>query len=201
MPISLKKGQKVSLTKSNPGLKNVLVGVGWDVNAFDTGGAFDLDGAAFLLTDSGKVSSSADFVFYGNLAHASGAVVHQGDNLTGAGEGDDEQILIDLTKVPANISKIAFTVTIYEAEERRQNFGQVSNAFIRICNQDMPSSASAIRIRGRRSSDMTWARISRSRRRSSSESSTRTEQSGNSMRSAAAIREVSQLFAAATESI
>lgn len=136
MPISLKKGQKVSLTKSNPGLKNVLVGVGWDVNAFDTGGAFDLDGAAFLLTDSGKVSSSADFVFYGNLAHASGAVVHQGDNLTGAGEGDDEQILIDLTKVPANISRIAFTVTIYEAEERRQNFGQVSNAFIRICNQD-----------------------------------------------------------------
>ena len=117
-------------------MKNVLVGVGWDVNAFDTGGAFDLDGAAFLLTDSGKVSSSADFVFYGNLAHASGAVVHQGDNLTGAGEGDDEQILIDLTKVPANISKIAFTVTIYEAEERRQNFGQVSNAFIRICNQD-----------------------------------------------------------------
>ena len=125
MPISLKKGQKVSLTKSNPGLKNVLVGVGWDVNAFDTGGAFDLDGAAFLLTDSGKVSSSSDFIFYGNLAHSSGA-----------GEGDDEQILIDLTKVPANISKIAFTVTIYEAEERRQNFGQVSNAFIRICNQD-----------------------------------------------------------------
>ena len=136
MPISLKKGQKVSLTKSNPGLKNVLVGIGWDVNAFDTGGAFDLDGAAFLLTDSGKVSSSSDFVFYGNLAHPSGAVVHQGDNLTGAGEGDDEQIIVDLTKVPANISKIAFTVTIYEAEERRQNFGQVSNAFIRICNQD-----------------------------------------------------------------
>ena len=135
MPISLKKGQKVSLTKSNPGLKNVLVGVGWDVNAFDTGGAFDLDGAAFLLTDSGKVSSSADFVFYGNLAHASGAVVHQGDNLTGAGEGDDEQIEVDLRQLPSNIERVAFTVTIYDSDRRRQNFGQVSNAFIRIVDE------------------------------------------------------------------
>lgn len=135
MPISLQKGQKVSLTKDNPGLKNVVVGLGWDVNAFDTGGDFDLDAAAFLLTDAGKVSKSDDFVFYGNLCHPSQSVQHMGDNLTGAGDGDDEQIKVDLSKVPANITKIAFTVTIYEPEQRRQNFGQINNAFIRIYNE------------------------------------------------------------------
>ena len=135
MPISLKKGQKVSLTKENPGLTKVVVGLGWDVNQYDTGGAFDLDAAAFLLADSGKVSRSEDFVFYGNLKHPSGCAEHMGDNLTGAGDGDDEQIRINLSAVPENISKIAFTVTIYEAETRRQNFGQVSNAFIRIYNE------------------------------------------------------------------
>ncbi len=136
MPVSLQKGQKVSLTKDNPGLKKVIVGLGWDVNAFDTGGDFDLDAAAFLLGDSGKVADSNDFVFYSNLTHPSGSVVHQGDNLTGVGDGDDEQIKVDLSKVPDNITKIAFTVTIYEAEQRRQNFGQVSNAFIRIYNEE-----------------------------------------------------------------
>ena len=136
MPVNLTKGQKVSLTKGNPGLKNVVVGLGWDVNQFDTGGDFDLDAAAFLLTESGKVADSNDFVFYGNLAHPSGSVQHMGDNLTGAGDGDDEQIKIDLSKVPANITKIAFTVTIYESEARRQNFGQVNNAFIRIYNEE-----------------------------------------------------------------
>ncbi|MBR1691398.1 MAG: TerD family protein [Lachnospiraceae bacterium] len=136
MPVNLQKGQKVSLTKGNPGLKHVVVGLGWDVNQFDTGGAFDLDAAAFLLTDTGKVSASTDFVFYGNLTHPSGAVQHMGDNLTGAGDGDDEQIKVDLSQVPANITKIAFTVTIYEAETRRQNFGQVNNAFIRIYNEE-----------------------------------------------------------------
>ena len=135
MPISLQKGQKVSLTKDNPGLKNVVVGLGWDVNAFDTGGDFDLDAAAFLLTDAGKVSKSDDFVFYGNLCHPSQSVQHMGDNLTGAGDGDDGQIRVDLSKVPANITKIAFTVTIYEPEQRRQNFGQINNAFIRIYNE------------------------------------------------------------------
>ena len=135
MPVSLQKGQKVSITKDNPALSKVVVGLGWDVNAFDTGSAFDLDTAAFLLTDSGKVSVSEDFVFFGNLTHPSGAVQHMGDNLTGAGDGDDEQIKVDLSKVPSNITKIAFTVTIYEAEQRRQNFGQVSNAFIRIYNE------------------------------------------------------------------
>ena len=136
MPVCLQKGQKVSLTKDNPGLKKVVVGLGWDVNAFDTGGDFDLDAAAFLLGDSGKVADSGDFVFYRNLTHSSGSVVHQGDNLTGVGDGDDEQIKVDLSKVPDSVTKIAFTVTIYEAEQRRQNFGQVNNAFIRIYNEE-----------------------------------------------------------------
>lgn len=136
MPVNLKKGQKVSLTKGNPGLKHVVVGLGWDVNQFDTGGDFDLDAAAFLLTANGTVAGSGDFVYYGCLTHASGSVCHLGDNLTGAGEGDDEQLKVDLSKVPANVTKIAFTVTIYEAEQRRQNFGQVSNAFIRIYNEE-----------------------------------------------------------------
>ena len=135
MPVSLQKGQKVSLTKGNPGLKKVVVGLGWDVNAFDTGGAFDLDAAAFMLADNGRTTGSQDFVFYGNLAHPSESVKHMGDNLTGEGEGDDEQIQIDLSKVPANIERIAFTVTIYEAEARRQNFGQVSNSFIRLVDE------------------------------------------------------------------
>ena len=136
MPVSLQKGQKVSLTKDNPGLKKVVVGLGWDVNAFDTGGDFDLDAAAFLLNDTGRVGSSSDFVFYGNLSHPSGSVVHQGDNLTGVGDGDDEQIRIDLSKVPDNTTKIALSVTIYEPEQRKQNFGQVNNAFIRIYNEE-----------------------------------------------------------------
>lgn len=136
MPVCLQKGQKVSLTKGNPGLTKVVVGLGWDVNAFDTGGSFDLDAAAFMLTDSGKVSRQEDFIYYGNLTHPSGSVEHQGDNRTGVGEGDDEQIKIDLSKVPSNITKIAFTVTIYDAEKRHQNFGQVSNAFVRIYNEE-----------------------------------------------------------------
>ena len=135
MPINLSKGQKVDLTKGNPGLTKIMVGLGWDVNSFDTGGDFDLDAAAFLLGESGKVTSSGDFVFYGNLKHSSGAVEHLGDNLTGEGAGDDEQIRIDLTKVPDNIQRIAFTVTIYDAAERRQNFGQVSNAYVRVVDE------------------------------------------------------------------
>ena len=135
MPINLSKGQKVDLTKGNPGLKKIMVGLGWDVNAFDSGSDFDLDAAAFLLGPDGKCPTDKEFVFYGNLAHTSGAVNHMGDNLTGDGDGDDEQIQIELSKVPANIEKIAFTVTIYDAEIRRQNFGQVSNAFIRLVDE------------------------------------------------------------------
>lgn len=135
MPVCLQKGQKVSLTKDNPGLTKVVVGVGWDINRYDTGTDFDLDSSAFLLTGAGKVSSPDDFIFYGNLKHSSGAVEHLGDNRSGVGEGDDEQLKIDLSKVPSNIEKIAFTVTIYEAEARNQNFGQINNAFVRIYNE------------------------------------------------------------------
>lgn len=136
MPINLSKGQKVDLTKKNPGLKNIMVGLGWDVNAFDSGADFDLDAAAFMLGSSGKCITEKEFIFYGNLEHVSGSVKHMGDNLTGEGDGDDEQIRIELSKVPENLTKIAFTVTIYEPEQRRQNFGQVNNAFIRIYNED-----------------------------------------------------------------
>lgn len=135
MAVSLQKGQKVSITKNNPGLSNVVVGLGWDVNQFDTGGTFDLDTAAFLLGDNGKCPTDKEFVFFGNLTHPSGSVQHLGDNLTGAGDGDDEQIKISLNAIPENISKIAFSVTIYDAEARRQNFGQVNNAYIRIYNE------------------------------------------------------------------
>ncbi len=135
MPISLSKGQKVDLTKGNPGLKSIMVGLGWDVNAFDSGADFDLDAAAFLLGANGRCPTEKEFIFYGNLEHSSESVKHMGDNLTGEGEGDDEEIHVDLAKIPANVEKIAFTVTIYEAETRRQNFGQVSNSYIRIVDQ------------------------------------------------------------------
>lgn len=135
MPINLSKGQKVDLTKGNPSLKNIMIGLGWDVNAFNTGADFDLDASAFLAGENGKCPTEKEFVFYGNLQHSSGAVQHMGDNLTGEGEGDDEQIQVDLSKIPDNIAKIAFTVTIYDAERRRQNFGQVSNAYIRIVDE------------------------------------------------------------------
>lgn len=132
MAINLSKGQKVDLTKDNPGLSKILVGLGWDVNAFDSGAAFDLDAAAFMVGSSGKCPTEKEFVFYGNLEHPSGALKHMGDNLTGEGDGDDEQIVVELAQVPASVERIAFTVTIYDAESRRQNFGQVSNAYIRI---------------------------------------------------------------------
>ncbi|MDO4792967.1 MAG: TerD family protein [Filifactor alocis] len=135
MPINLSKGQKVDLTKGNPGLKNIMVGLGWDINAFDSGVAFDLDAAAFMCGENGKCPTDQEFIFYGNLEHSSASVKHLGDNLTGEGEGDDEQIRIDLASIPSNVEKIAFTVTIYDAETRKQNFGQVSNAFIRIVDE------------------------------------------------------------------
>ena len=135
MGITLAKGQKVDLTKSNPGLKKIVVGLGWDVNKYDGGFSFDLDTAAFLLGGNGKVTTDTDFVFYNNLRHPSGSVIHLGDNLTGAGDGDDEQIKVDLTQVPANIEKIDFTVTIHEAADRNQNFGQVSNSYIRVMDE------------------------------------------------------------------
>ena len=135
MPINLSKGQKVDLTKGNPGLKKIMVGLGWDVNAFDSGTSFDLDATVFMLGANGKCPTEKEFILYGNTEHATGSVKHLGDNLTGDGDGDDEQILVDLSTIPANVEKVAFAVTIYDAESRRQNFGQVSNAFIRIVDE------------------------------------------------------------------
>lgn len=135
MAISLNKGGRLSLSKESPGLNRVLVGLGWDARATD-GVDFDLDASAFLLNASGKARSEADFIFYNQLRSTCGSVEHTGDNLTGAGDGDDEVIKIELNKVPAEVEKIAFTVTIHEAEARRQNFGQVGSAYIRIVNAD-----------------------------------------------------------------
>ncbi|AGK54602.1 TerD family protein [Bacillus sp. 1NLA3E] len=134
MAISLSKGQKVDLTKTNPGLTNVVVGLGWDTNKYDGGKDFDLDSSVFLLGENGKVPSENDFVFYNNTKGGNGSVVHTGDNRTGAGDGDDEAVEINLTNVPANIHRITFTITIHDAEARNQNFGQVSNAYVRIFN-------------------------------------------------------------------
>lgn len=129
MAINLQKGQRVSLDNS---MKLALVGLGWDTNRYDGGHDFDLDASAFLLGENGKLLRDEDFVFYNNLNGRDGAVVHTGDNLTGEGDGDDEVIMIDFTKIPREIKKIAICVTIHDAEARRQNFGQVSNAYIRI---------------------------------------------------------------------
>ena len=134
MAISLSKGGNVSLSKEAPGLKSVLVGLGWDARATD-GAQFDLDASAFLLKEGDKVRSDKDFIFYNNLKAADGSVEHTGDNRTGEGEGDDEAIKVDLSAIPSDVQKIAFSVTIHEAEARKQNFGQVSNAFIRVVNQ------------------------------------------------------------------
>ena len=136
MGIVLKKGQKIDLTKGNSSLKKILIGLGWDTNRYDGGYDFDLDAAAFCCGEDGKVHNDLDFIFYNNLKHSSGAIEHLGDNLTGDGDGDDEQIVIDLSLIPQNISRINFTVTIHEADERKQNFGQVSNAYVRAVNSD-----------------------------------------------------------------
>ena len=135
MAVSLSKGGNVSLSKEAPGLKAILVGLGWDARATD-GGAFDLDASAFLLKEDGKVRSDSDFIFYNNMKSSDGSIEHTGDNLTGEGEGDDEAIKIDLSNVPADVAKISVTVTIHDADSRKQNFGMVANAFIRVVNQD-----------------------------------------------------------------
>lgn len=144
MSISLQKGQKVSLTKENAGLARVIVGLGWDESQPSSGGgllgslfgsassqAIDCDASAILLKN-GKFVSQEDVVYYGNLKHRSGTVIHQGDNLTGAGDGDDEQIIVDLSKVPADYDKIVIVVNIFAAVKRRQHFGMIKNAFIRL---------------------------------------------------------------------
>jgi tellurium resistance protein TerD len=135
MGISLNKGGNLSLTKTDPTLKNIIVGLGWDARPTD-GADFDLDASAFLVKEDGKVRSDSDFIFYNQTKSTCGSVEHTGDNRTGAGEGDDESLIVLLDKVPAEIQRIVFTVTIHEADSRKQNFGQVSNAFIRLVNKD-----------------------------------------------------------------
>lgn len=133
MAISLSKGGNLSLSKTDPSLNQVLIGLGWDARATD-GADFDLDASAFLLAANDKVRGETDFIFYNQTRSPEGSVEHTGDNRTGAGDGDDEAVKIDLAKVPAEVQKIAITVTIHDAESRGQNFGQVQNAFIRVVN-------------------------------------------------------------------
>ncbi len=133
MAVSLSKGGNVSLSKEAPGLNEILVGLGWDARSTD-GKEFDLDASAFLLKEDGKVRADGDFIFYNNLLSADGAVEHTGDNRTGDGDGDDEAIKIYLDKVASDVKKIAISVTIHDADVRSQNFGMVSNAYIRVVN-------------------------------------------------------------------
>jgi len=136
MAINLSKGQKISLEKEAPGLRKVVIGLGWDVKKTDTGHDFDLDTSCLLLGENNKLISDKHMVFYNNTKSPDGAVEHTGDNRTGVGEGDDEQIIVDLNKVSPYVNKILFVVTIYDAENRRQNFGQVSNAYVRLLNEE-----------------------------------------------------------------
>lgn len=135
MAISLNKGGNLSLSKTDPNLKKLLIGLGWD-ERLTAGQAFDIDASAFLLTSSGKVRGDHDFIFYNQLRSTDGSVEHTGDNRTGAGDGDDEVIKVDLTRVAPDVDKIAITVTIHDAQIRNQNFGQVTNAFIRVVNEE-----------------------------------------------------------------
>jgi tellurium resistance protein TerD len=133
MSVSLAKGGNVSLSKEEPGLTHILIGLGWDTRTTD-GTDFDLDASAFLLAAGDKVRGDSDFIFYNNLRSADGSVEHTGDNRTGEGDGDDEALKVELGKVPADVQKIAVSVTIHDGEARRQSFGMVSNAFIRVVN-------------------------------------------------------------------
>lgn len=135
MAISLSKGGNVSLSKSEPGLKRILIGLGWEARSTD-GADFDLDASAFMLGSNHKVRADTDFIFYNNLKSVDGSVEHTGDNKTGSGDGDDEAIKVSLESVPADVHTVALTVTIHDAEGRKQNFGQVKDAFIRIVNDE-----------------------------------------------------------------
>jgi tellurium resistance protein TerD len=134
MAISLSKGGNVSLSKEAPGLSEVIVGLGWDPRVTD-GTEFDLDASVFITGENGKVLNDSSFIFYNNKKSADGAVEHQGDNRSGQGEGDDEQVVVKLTSLAAEAKKLVFAVTIHDADNRKQNFGQVSNAYIRVVNK------------------------------------------------------------------
>lgn len=135
MAVSLTKGGNISLSKTDPTLKNLIIGLGWDARPTD-GDDFDLDASAFMVKDDGKVRSDSDFIFYNQTKSSCGSIEHTGDNRTGAGDGDDESVIVLLDKIPADIQRIVFVVTIHEAESRKQNFGQVSKAYVRVVNKD-----------------------------------------------------------------
>lgn len=135
MSVILSKGEKVDLTKGNPSLSKVMVGLGWDTNQYDGEADFDLDASVFMLKSNEKVGNDNDFIFYGNLAHRSQSVTHTGDNRTGEGDGDDEVIKVNLSKIPSDYEKLVVVVTIYEADKRFQNFGMVSNSYIRLVDE------------------------------------------------------------------
>lgn len=137
--ISLVKGQTLSLTKKDPNLNNLLVGLGWDTNSYHGGAVFDLDVSVFMLGADGKVPSNDEFIFFNQLKHKSGAVEHTGDNRTGVGDGDDEVIKVNLSQVPTYVEKIVFVVTIFDTGHEEQTFGNVENSYIRIVNQDTNS--------------------------------------------------------------
>lgn len=143
MGINLQKGQRISLSKAAPGLTKLMCGLGWDVSKRAGGGIFgafsntqdcDLDASVICLNSNDKWTNQANVVYFGNLSHPSGSITHLGDNITGAGDGDDEQILIDLSRLPSDITKLVFVVNIYNCVERKQDFGQVQNAFVRLVN-------------------------------------------------------------------
>mgnify|MGYP002520496135 CR=1 FL=1 len=135
MAITLVKGQKIDLTKTNPGLKKAVIGLGWDTNKYCGGHAFDLDSSVFLVGSNGRTNHDEDFIFYNNLESRNKAVIHAGDNRTGEGDGDDEQIILEFDKMPQDVDRMAVAVTIHEAMERGQNFGQVSNAYVRVLDE------------------------------------------------------------------
>lgn len=138
MAVSLTKGGNISLSKTDPTLKNLIVGLGWDARPTD-GADFDLDASAFMVKEDGKVRSDSDFIFYNQTKSTCGSIEHTGDNRTGAGDGDDEAVIVLLDKIPADIQRVVFVVTIHDAESRKQNFGQVSKAYVRVVNKDSNS--------------------------------------------------------------
>lgn len=136
MSINIRKGERINLSKEAPGLKKAGIGLGWDINVTDTGSAFDLDASVFMVAEDGKIPEDEYFVFYNNLVSPDGGVKHLGDSRTGEGTGDDETIEVDLTKIHSMVQELIFVVTIHEADQRRQNFGQVRNSFIRIYDKE-----------------------------------------------------------------
>lgn len=136
MSVSLMKGQRVDLTKGRPSLKRILIGLGWDVNQYDGESDFDLDASVFMVKENGKVGSDSDFIFYGNLEHKTKCIVHTGDNRTGEGDGDDEIIKVNFDSIPLDYTSLSVAVTIYDADQRLQNFGMVNNAYVRVIDEE-----------------------------------------------------------------